>query len=174
MRYDPVTLDIIWNRLISICDEAETGVMRTAFSLIVRETGDFCCLLLDLSGDSIAQGSLSLIVFLSSAPFTVKKMLEKFPADTLEPGDIIITNNPWLNAGHLYDVCALEPVYHRGKPIALVACVMHWADVGGRSRGGDSRSIYEEGLQLPIIKIAKRGEFNEEVMEIIRENIRFP
>ncbi|MDO8690814.1 MAG: hydantoinase B/oxoprolinase family protein, partial [Dehalococcoidia bacterium] len=174
MLYDPVALDIIWNRLISIVNEAETGLMRTAYSLQVTTANDMSCVLMDTRGNSIAQGVHSLIAFVCGAPLTAKGILKKFPAETLEPGDVMVTNIPRLTSGHLYDVCVLEPIFYRGKLVAFAGGMAHWPDIGGRGSLSDNRSIYEEGLQLPPIKIARRGQFNEEVLDIIRENVRFP
>ncbi|MDO8690813.1 MAG: hydantoinase B/oxoprolinase family protein [Dehalococcoidia bacterium] len=174
MQYDPVALDIIWNRLISIVNEAETGLMRTAFSLQVTTANDMSCVLMDTQGNSIAKGAHSLIAFECGAPLTAQGILKRFPAETLEPGDIMVANIPRLTSGHLYDVCVLEPIFHRGKLVALAGGMAHWPDIGGRGSLSDNRSIYEEGLQLPPIKIAKRGLFNEEVLDIVRENVRCP
>ncbi|MDO8670940.1 MAG: hydantoinase B/oxoprolinase family protein, partial [Dehalococcoidia bacterium] len=172
--YDPVALDIIWNRLISIVNEAEKGLMRTAFSLQITTASDMSCLLMDTKANSIAQGEQSLIAHVCAAPLTAKGMLLKFPAETLEPGDVLITNIPRLTSGHLYDVCVVEPIFCKGKLVALAGGTAHWPDIGGRGSMSDNRSIYEEGLQLPPIKIARRGQFNEEVLDIIRENVRVP
>ncbi|MDO8671074.1 MAG: hydantoinase B/oxoprolinase family protein [Dehalococcoidia bacterium] len=172
--YDPVALDIIWNRLISIVNEAESGLIRTAFSLQVTMANDMSCVLMDTTGNSIAQGAHSLIAFVCGAPLTAQGILKKFPAETLEPGDVMVTNIPRLTSGHLYDVCVLEPIFHRGKLVALAGGMAHWPDIGGRGSLSDNRSIYEEGLQLPPIKIARRGQLNEEVLDIIKENVRYP
>ncbi|MDO8671075.1 MAG: hydantoinase B/oxoprolinase family protein [Dehalococcoidia bacterium] len=173
-QYDPVALDIIWNRLISIVNEAEKGLMRTAFSLKITTANDMACVLMDTDGNSIAKGIHSMIAFECSAPFTAQGMLKKFPAETLEPGDVVITNIPRLTSGHLYDVCLMEPIFYKGKLVALAGGMAHWPDIGGRGGLSDNRSIYEEGLQLPPIKIARAGRFNEEVLDIIRENVRYP
>ncbi|MDO8672540.1 MAG: hydantoinase B/oxoprolinase family protein, partial [Dehalococcoidia bacterium] len=174
MRLDPVTLDIIWSRLIGICQEAETAQMRTAFSLQVRESQDMCCVLTDARGDAVAQGFGRLPSIAVSVPLTVKNILKKYPVESLEPGDILITNLPWLATGHLWDNTVVEPVFHQGRLVALAGSMAHWPDIGGRGFSAETRSIYEEGLQLPIIKIAKRGQINEEVLAIIRENVRVP
>ncbi|MBI2864601.1 MAG: hydantoinase B/oxoprolinase family protein [Chloroflexi bacterium] len=174
MQYDPVTLNIIWNRLISICDEAETGVIRTAFSPVIRESRDMCCCLVDPKGDSFAQGSLGIAVFAGCTPLIAKEVLRRVPAETLEPGDIVINNDPWENSGHLYDVFALEPIFYRGKLVALAGSIVHWPDIGGRGLTADNRSIFEEGLLLRSVKIARKGQFNEEVLQIIRDNVRYP
>ncbi|MBI2864176.1 MAG: hydantoinase B/oxoprolinase family protein [Chloroflexi bacterium] len=174
MQYDSVALNTFWSRLISICDEAEAGVIRTAFSLVIRESRDFCCCLLDPKGDCIAQGSLGIAVFAGCIPLIAKEVLQRVPAETLEPGDVVINNNPWENSGHLYDIFALEPIFYKGKLVALAGSVVHWPDIGGRGPMPDNRSIFEEGLLLWSVKIAKKGQFNEEVLQIIRDNVRYP
>ncbi|MDO8673212.1 MAG: hydantoinase B/oxoprolinase family protein [Dehalococcoidia bacterium] len=173
-KYDPVALDIIWNRLISIVSEAERGLMRTAFSLQITMADDMSCVLMDTRGNSVAQGVHSLIAFVCGAPLTAKGILQRFPAESLEPGDVMVTNIPRLTSGHLYDVCVLEPIFHKRSLVALAGGMAHWPDIGGRGQLSDNRSIYEEGLQLPPLKIAKGGRFNEEVINIIRENVRCP
>ncbi|MDO8670275.1 MAG: hydantoinase B/oxoprolinase family protein, partial [Dehalococcoidia bacterium] len=174
MHLDPVALDIIWSRLIGICQEAETALMRTSFSLIVRESQDLCCVLTDAKGDAVAQGFGKLPSIAVAVPLTVKNMLKKYPAENLEPGDILITNDSFLATGHLYDATVVEPIFHQGNLVALAGSMAHWPDIGGGGGRADNRSIYEEGLQLPIIKIAKKGQLNEEVLEIIRQNVRLP
>src|SRR4030042_5141157 len=99
-KFDPVSLGIMWDRLISITDEILTALVRTSFSTNVRESYDLSCVLFDSTGSSLAQGPYSVPSFTGTAPPTLKHMLERFPTHTLKPGDVIMTNDPWLGTGH--------------------------------------------------------------------------
>lgn len=173
-RLDPVTLEIQWKRLVSMVDEASAAFVRTSFSVLVREANDFAVVLTDAQGRSLAQSSLSIPSFIGSLPATVKHFLAKFPAATLKPGDVMITNDPWMGTGHIHDVNIAMPIFHRGRLKAFAAVVSHMPDIGGRIRNAGVREIYEEGLQIPRVKLMERGKANPTLVDLIAQNVRVP
>lgn len=172
--FDPVTLRILWNRLVAIVDEAAATLRRTSFSTLVRESNDFACVLLDRDGNSLVQNSAAIPSFIGTLPITVRHFLKLFPVETLRPGDILTTNDPWLATGHLPDISVIMPIFRDGEVVALSASVAHLPDVGGRIRSADARTIFEEGLQVPPSKLFDAGEPNELLFQIIRQNVRVP
>jgi len=173
-NFDPVTLEILWARLTSMVDEASATFVRTSFSTLVREANDFAVVLTDAEGRSIAQSSMSIPSFIGTLPATVKHFLAKYPLKSLKPGDVMITNDPWMGTGHIHDISIAMPIFHKGKPVAFAAVTSHMPDIGGRLRGAGIREIFEEGLQLPRLKLMHAGEPDEAVVEIIRQNVRVP
>jgi N-methylhydantoinase B len=172
--FDPVSLGIMWDRLISIVDEIVSTLVRTSFSTIVNESYDLTCVVLDAEANSIAQGTFSVPVFIGSAPITLRHMLKRYPAATLKPGDVIITNDPWLGTGHLYDITMVRPVFRQGRVVAYTLSISHLPDIGGSGFGSSATEVYHEGLRLPICKLYEEGRLNELLMEIIRTNVRVP
>jgi N-methylhydantoinase B len=172
--FDPVSLGIMWDRLISIVDEIVSTLVRTSFSTIVNESYDLTCVVLDAEANSIAQGTFSVPVFIGSAPITLRHMLKRYPAETLKPGDVIITNDPWLGTGHLYDITMVRPVFRQGRIVAYTLSISHLPDIGGSGFGSSATEVYHEGLRLPICKLYEEGRLNELLMEIIRTNVRVP
>ena len=128
---DPVSLEIMWSRLVTVVEEMWHTICRTAFSLIVSEAQDFACDLLDARGDSLAHSPRAMPVFNLTLPRAVKALLEKFPPETLKPGDVLVTNDPWLCAGHLFDIAVVTPVFRNGALVALTGTVGHVGDIGG-------------------------------------------
>ena len=173
-KLDPITLGILWDRLISITDQIVTTLEKCSFSLLVREGGDLSCLLFDAQGRSLAQGTFSSGAFIGTGPLTIRHMLEKFPPQTLKPGDVIMTNDPWIGTGHLFDICVMRPVFRGPRLVGYTMSITHLPDIGGLGWSMTSSEIYEEGLRLPICKIVKAGHLNEELMELIRTNVRTP
>lgn len=171
---DPITLEIMWNRLVTIMNETDTVLVRTSFSTIVGEGRDFACILVDEDGYALAQSTFSSTLFTIMLPRTVRHLLGEFPPETLDNGDILLTNNPWIGAGHLPDLIIVRPIFHQKRPIAYIATAAHVADIGGRIGYFESRDIFEEGLQLPPCKIYKAGEPNEDILRIIEQNVRVP
>ncbi|RLC02067.1 MAG: hydantoinase B/oxoprolinase family protein, partial [Deltaproteobacteria bacterium] len=171
--FDPITLEILWRRLISIVDEADASVARTAFSSLLRDAHDYTCMFTDSRGQELAQGTFCTPGQAGAMALGVKKIIHSFPRDTYHPGDIIIVNDPWLLAGHLNDICVLSPIFHKGRIVAFTACVFHHSDIGGRV-SSDNREVHEEGLFIPPIKLYEAGVPNESVMDMIRWNVRTP
>ena len=172
--FDAVSLGIMWDRLVSLVDEIVSTLVRTSFSTIVNESYDLTCVVLDAEANSIAQGTFSVPVFIGSAPITLRHMLKRYPAETLKPGDVIITNDPWLGTGHLYDITMVRPVFRKGRVVAYTLSITHLPDVGGSGFGSSAVEVYHEGLRLPICKLYEEGRLNELIVEIIRTNVRVP
>ena len=171
---DTITLGIVWDHLISIADEILLTLVRTSFSITVREAWDVGAVIFDRSGRPIAQGSQSTPAFTGTAFYTIEKLLKKITMNDLEDGDVIITNDPWIGTGHLSDVSVLRPVFRNGNVIGFVMTISHLVDIGGRGASTLSREIYEEGLLIPPMKIYRRGQVNEELLDIIKSNVRSP
>ncbi|SFZ86462.1 N-methylhydantoinase B [Devosia enhydra] len=174
MSIDPVSLGIIWDRLIAITDETLSTLVRTSFSTNVRESYDLSCMLFDAEGRSIAQGTYSVPSFTGTAPETVRMMLAAHPPETLRDGDVLATNDPWIGTGHLYDINVLRPVFRNGRIIAYSLSITHLPDIGGLGFSATARQVYEEGLRLPVLKLVHEGEPDTLVFDIIRTNVRVP
>jgi N-methylhydantoinase B len=172
--FDPIELEILWKRLISVVDEAAAAFVRTCFSTLVRDGNDFAIVLTDAQGRSLAQSTMSLPGFIGCLPATVRHFLEKYPAETIAPGDVFITNDPWKGSGHIHDVTTVKPIFHKNKLVGFAAVVSHLPDIGGRLRSNSSREIYEEGLQIPMMKLLDNGEPNQILIDIMTQNIRVP
>ncbi|MEX2643663.1 MAG: hydantoinase B/oxoprolinase family protein [Acetobacterales bacterium] len=173
-RFDPITLEILWTRLVSIVDEAAANYVRTAFSTLVQESNDFAVVLTDAQGRSLAQSTKSIPSFIGTLPRTVGHFLDRFPANTLKPGDVLITNDPWLGTGHLPDISIAMPLFHKRKLVAFAAVTSHMPDIGGRTWNAGIRELFEEGLQIPPLKLIEAGRINETAVAFIRQNVRVP
>ncbi|MER5393461.1 hydantoinase B/oxoprolinase family protein [Saccharopolyspora sp. NPDC002686] len=171
---DPIALEIMWSRLVNVVEEMWETVCRTAFSLVVSEAQDFACELLDPTGETLAHSPRAMPVFNLTLPRAVKALLAKYPAETLQPGDVLITNDPWLCAGHLFDIALVTPVFHEGRLIGLMGTVGHVADIGGTKDYLHPREIFEEGLQIPPMKLYSAGEPDESLFTLLGENVRNP
>lgn len=171
-KLDPVSLGIYWDRLVSITDEILAALVRTSFSTNVRESYDLSCVIFDAEGRSLAQGTYSVPSFTGTAPLTIRHMLNRFPSDTLRPGDVVITNDPWLGTGHLFDINVMRPVFKGARLVGFTMSITHLPDIGGRGFSATASEVYEEGLRLPICKLATEGRPNEELLELIRTNVR--
>ena len=171
--YDPITLEILWRRLISIVDEADSAVSRTAFSSLLRDAHDYTCMFTDQKGRELAQGSFATPGQSGAMALGIKNLVTKLPVDTYKPGDVFITNDPWALAGHLNDVCVMSPIFYKDKLVAFTACVFHHSDIGGRV-SSDNHDVFEEGLFIPLVKLYDGGVFNQSVMDMIRWNVRTP
>ncbi len=169
---DPVSLEIMWSRLVTVVEEMWQTICRTAFSLIVSEAQDFACDLLDARGDSLAHSPRAMPVFNLTLPRAVKALLDKFPPETLQPGDVLVTNDPWLCAGHLFDIAVVTPVFRSGALVALTGTVGHVGDIGGTKDSLRAREIYEEGLQIPPMMLYRAGVPNHDLFTLIAENVR--
>ena len=174
-QYDAIELSILWSRLISIVDEAGTTLQRTAFSTVTRESADFAVVLMDTHGHSLAQSSVSVPSFLGVLPILAKALLkDHFPLKSWREGDVVITNDPWLCAGHKPDIGIVSPIFFQKKLIGFIGCIAHSPDIGGVLWGAGARDFYEEGLYLPPIKLYTEGVANEVIFKIIEGNVRAP
>jgi N-methylhydantoinase B len=171
---DPVTLEVIWNRFLSVANEQQEALIRTAFSTIVRESQDLACGLFDTRGRMIAQSLSGTPGHINAMATSMKHFLTAFPPDRLAPGDVLITNDPWQTAGQINDITITTPVFKNGCMVALFANTCHSADIGGRILSAEAREVFEEGLRIPIMKLFERGEPNGVLMQIVRSNVRQP
>src|SRR6201993_3906513 len=171
---DAVTLEVIWNRFLSVANEQQDALIRTAFSTIVRESQDLACGLFDTKGRMIAQSISGTPGHINAMATSMKHFLAAFPPEKLAPGDVLITNDPWMTAGQINDITITTPVFKNGKLVALFANTCHRADFGGRIFSAEAGGVFEEGLRLPIMKLFDRGEPNQILMQIVRANVRQP
>ena len=172
-KFDPITLEILWRRLISIVDEADASVARPAFSSLLRDAHDYTCMFTDSRGQELAQGTFCTPGQAGAMALGVKKIIRSMPPDHYQTGDVFIVNDPWLLAGHLNDICVLSPIFHKEKLVAFTACVFHHSDIGGRV-SSDNREVHEEGLFIPPLKLYNAGVPDEAVLDMIRWNVRTP
>ncbi|MEO8545321.1 MAG: hydantoinase B/oxoprolinase family protein [Burkholderiaceae bacterium] len=169
---DPIGLEIMWSRLVNVVDEMWLTVCRTAYSLVISEAQDFACELLDAQGETLAHSPRAMPVFNLTLPLAVKALLKAYPAETLREGDVLITNDPWLCAGHLFDIAVVTPVFKDGVLVALLGTVGHVSDIGGTKDVFSVREIYDEGVQIPPMKLYEAGKPNETLMRMLGKNVR--
>jgi N-methylhydantoinase B len=172
-EFDPITLEILWRRLISVVDEADSAVARTAFSSLLRDAHDYTCMFTDRKGRELAQGSFATPGQSGAMALGIRNLVNKLPVETYKPGDVFITNDPWALAGHLNDVCVMSPIFYKDRLTAFTACVFHHSDIGGRV-SSDNHDVFEEGIFIPLVKLYDGGVLNSSVMEMIRWNVRTP
>ena len=165
---------IMWNRLISVVEEQAQTMIRTAFSTTVREAGDLSAGIFDLRGRMMAQAVTGTPGHVNSMAESVGHFLRKFPAATMQPGDHYITNDPWLGTGHLHDLTVVTPAFRDGRIVGLFANTAHVIDVGGLGMGPEGRSVFEEGIYIPILKCFDQGRPNDTFFEFIRAGSRLP
>ncbi len=173
-EFDPVSLEIMWSRLISIADEMWTTVLRTAVSTIIGAAQDFGCELLDERGNSLAHSYRSMPVFNLVMPQSTRKMIEIFPVETMRPGDMFATNDPWMCAGHLDDIAVITPIFRDGRVVAFANTIAHTSSIGGALDGTRVRDLHEEGLFIPPLRLYDQGRPNETAFAFIRANVRQP
>jgi len=171
---DPVTLEVIWNRFMSVANEQQDTLIRTAFSTIVRESQDLACGLFDTRGRMIAQSLSGTPGHINAMATSMKHFLAAFSPENLAPGDVLITNDPWQTAGQINDITITTPIFRNRKLVALFANTCHSADIGGRILSAEAREVFEEGLRIPIMKLFDRDEPNRVLMQIVRANVRQP
>ena len=165
---------LMWNRLIAVVEEQAQTLIRTAFSNTVREAGDLSAGVFDMNGRMLAQALTGTPGHVNAMAASVGFFLEKFPAATMQEGDVFITNDPWMGTGHLHDFTVVTPTFKDGRMVALFASTSHVVDVGGLGFGPDGRQVYEEGIYIPLMQLARRGVMNESLLEIVRANVREP
>ncbi len=174
-RIDPITLEVLWNRLIAVVNEQATALMRTSFTTVVRESGDLSAGVFDPRGYMIAQAVTGTPGHINSMATCIHHFLAVYPAETLRPGDVLITNDPQKTSGQLHDFTVISPIFNDdGALIAYFGSTCHAIDIGGRGLSADARSMYEEGLFVPITKWYDAGAPNAELVKIIRANVREP
>src|SRR3954467_2681338 len=168
---NPVVTEIVRNGLVAVTEEMKINLMRTAYNMIIYEALDFTVGLFDARGDTVSIG-LGLPMFIRGMSETVKAKIEHFGTD-IDPGDILLTNDAYITGSHLNHMTFTVPIFHEGELVAFSCCMAHWPDVGGTLMEGTT-DIYSEGLQMPIVKIYRRGVPNEELISIIKTNVRLP
>jgi N-methylhydantoinase B len=165
---------IMWSRLIAVVEEQAQTMIRTAFSTSVREAGDLSAGVFDREGRMLAQAVTGTPGHVNSMANAVIHFLKVYPLETMKPGDHYITNDPWFTSGHLHDITVVTPSFYNGKPVGLFACTVHVVDIGGLGMGPDGRQVFEEGLAIPIMPLAREGKMNEDLMQMVRANVREP
>ncbi len=165
---------LVWNRLLAVVEEQAQTLVRTAFSTTVREAGDLSAGVFDTQGRMLAQAVTGTPGHVNAMAASVGFFLGRYPLETLRPGDVLLTNDPWFGTGHLNDFTVVTPVFIGERPVALFAATSHIADVGGLGFGPDGRQVFEEGLNIPMGYLFREGRTNQTLMEIIRANVRDP
>jgi N-methylhydantoinase B len=171
-RITPVLVEIVRNGVIAVTEEMKTNLMRTAYNMIIYEALDFTVGLFTAEGETVSI-SLGLPTFIRGMAETIKAKLKHFGKDGIEPGDILVTNDAYITGSHLNHFTFSLPIFYEGELIAFACCMAHWQDVGG-TLGGITTDIFSEGIQIPIVKYAKRGVVNQDLVDIIRMNVRIP
>ena len=174
MAIDQIALDVLWSRLVSTVNEQAAALMRSSFTSIVREAGDLSAGVFDRRGRMVAQAVTGTPGHINSMATGMIHFLDRFPVDSLRLGDVLITNDPWKTASQLNDITVATPVFRGGRAVALFANTCHALDIGGRGLSADSRSVFEEGLYLPVMKLYDAGRAVDPLLELIRANVRTP
>lgn len=169
-----IRMQVMWNRLISVVEEQATTLVRTAFSTSVREAGDLSAGVFTPTGEMLAQAVTGTPGHVNTMAEAVLHFIREIPRAEMFAGDTYVTNDPWKGTGHLHDITMVSPSFLDGELVAFFACTAHVVDVGGRGFGADGKSVYEEGIQIPIMKFAERGEVNASLVKILRANVREP
>lgn len=173
-RLAEIQMQVMWSRLISVVEEQAQTLMRTAFSTAVREAGDLSAGVFDDRGRMIAQAVTGTPGHVNSMALSVGHFLDRIPAERMEEGDVYVTNDPWMSTGHLFDFTVVTPAFFEGRLVAIFASTAHVVDVGGIGFSADARQVFEEGICIPPMHLAVRGEMSEAVMAIVEANVREP
>jgi len=172
--FDAITLEILWRRTLSAMDEAAKALRRTSFSTLVNESNDFACVLTDASGQSLAQNTESIPSFIGTLPVTVKQFIKEIGLANMRPGDVFVTNTPWIATGHLNDITVAKPIFREGRIVAFAASTAHAPDIGGKVRSVDPREVFEEGFHIPIMKFMDEGKPDRTFLKLLRAAVRTP
>ncbi|MFQ1062770.1 hydantoinase B/oxoprolinase family protein [Bordetella trematum] len=173
-QIDEIRMQVMWNRLVSVVEEQALTLLRTAFSTSVREAGDLSAGVYNARGDMLAQAVTGTPGHVNTMAEAVRHFIDEITLENMYPGDTYVTNDPWKGTGHLHDITMVTPSFRDGRLVGFFACTAHVVDVGGRGFGADGKSVYEEGIQIPIMKFAERGQVNEDLIRILRANVREP
>src|SRR5262245_32346328 len=169
---DPVITEIVRNGVIAVTEEMKTNLMRTAYNMIIYEALDFTVGLFTPDGETVSIG-IGLPMFIRGMAETVKAKIRHFGKVGIRPGDIYVTNDAYITGSHLNHVTLTLPIFDAGVLVGFSCCMAHWIDIGG-TLGGMTTDIYSEGLQIPILRYQNRGKVNQDLVEIIRMNVRIP
>jgi N-methylhydantoinase B len=165
---------VMWNRLQAVADEQAEALMRTAFSPIVRESGDVSAGVFDVHGRMLAQAVTGTPGHVNTMAAAVANFFDFFPRQAMRPGDVYLTNDPWIGAGHLNDFVLVQPCFVAGKLIGFLSCTSHLVDIGGQCMGPDGTDVYDEGLYIPPLRLLDRGQLNETLIALLKANSRIP
>jgi N-methylhydantoinase B len=171
---DAIRTQVMWNRLIAVVEEQAQSLLRTAFGTITREAGDLSAGVYNSQGHMIAQAMTGTPGHVNTMATAVGHFFKKYPQSSMRPGDVYVTNDPWLGTGHLFDYVMMTPVFLGKKLIAFFASTCHVIDVGGVGMSAKANSSYEEGTLIPHLKMRKEGVINEELLAVILANSRNP
>ncbi len=171
---DPILLEVLWNRLITVVNEQAATLVRASFSTVVSEAEDLAAAVFDVEGRMLAQAVRGTPGHINSTAQCIRQLLVKIPGEAMDPGDVFITNDPWKTSGHLNDLTVMTPIFRDGEPVAFFANTCHAVDISGRPMSAEAKDVFEEGLWLPILKLFRRGHPNEDLFEIIETNVRSP
>ena len=169
-----IRMQVMWNRLVSVVEEQALTLLRTAFSTSVRESGDLSAGVFDPRGQMLAQAVTGTPGHVNTMAEAVLQFLGEIPREDMHEGDTYVTNDPWQGTGHLHDITMVSPSFLNGELVGFFACTAHVVDIGGRGFGADGKSVYEEGLQIPIMKFAEKGKVNLDLVKLLRRNVREP
>src|SRR5436309_4256695 len=167
-----IHMQVMWNRLIAVVEEQAQALLRTAFGAITREAGDLSAGVYDTGGRMLAQAVTGTPGHVNTMAAAVQHFLDRYPIATMRPGDVFVTNDPWLGTGHLFDYVMVTPVFRGEQPVGLFASTCHTPDVGGVGFSAEARSVYEEGICVPHLRLREQGEIDEKVFAIIMANSR--
>ena len=171
-RADPVITEIVRNGVMAVTEEMKTNLMRTAYNMIIYEALDFTTGLFNARGETLSIG-LGLPMFIRGMAETLKAKIKYFGMEGIEPGDILVTNDGYITGSHLNHVTLSLPIFHGGELVAFSCCMAHWLSIGG-VLGGMTTDIFSEGLQIPILKLQRSGEINQDLLDIIKMNVHLP
>ncbi|MFK8054268.1 MAG: hydantoinase B/oxoprolinase family protein [Woeseiaceae bacterium] len=174
MNHQTVALQVMWNRLISIVEEQAQTLIRTAFSTSVREAGDLSAGVYDRDGRMMAQAVTGTPGHVNSMAEAVRHFINEIGREQIAEGDVYLTNDPWKGTGHLHDITVVTPSFLNGQHVGFFACTAHVVDIGGRGFNADAHSVYEEGLYIPIMRLADRGKVDQPFLTLMRANVREP
>ena len=174
MTPSPARLQVMWNRLLAVVEEQAQILIRAAFSPIVRECGDISAGIFDVNGQMLAQAVTGTPGHINTMAEAVRTLRARFPIQTMRPGDIYVTNDPWIASGHLNDFLLLMPAFREGRVVGFTSCTSHLVDLGGQGMGPEGSDIFDEGLRIPPCKLMDQGQINDLLMQIVRANSREP
>ncbi|GHG20673.1 MULTISPECIES: hydantoinase B/oxoprolinase family protein [Amycolatopsis] len=174
MSVDPIVVGLFGNRLHSILAEQQNALVNTAFSAVVRESLDLACAVFDARGEMIGQSVGGTPGHINAMATGMHHFVAEHPPETLEPGDVLLTNDPWQTAGQINDITVATPVFLDGRLVAWFASCCHAPDIGGRLVSAEAHEVFEEGLRLPILKFLRAGEVDAGLERLIRANVRTP
>ncbi|MDX3187436.1 hydantoinase B/oxoprolinase family protein [Streptomyces sp. MN03-5084-2B] len=174
MTVDPIVVGLFGNRLHSILAEQQNALVNTAFSAVVRESLDLACAVFDSRGEMIGQSVGGTPGHINAMATGMHHFVAAYPPETLEPGDVLLTNDPWQTAGQINDITVATPVFRGGRLVAWFASCCHTPDIGGRLVSAEAHEVFEEGLRLPILKFLRAGEVNMDLERLVRANVRTP